>query len=247
MSHVPDVLCLSVSPALTCFNRPLLRELSHVSVVAQWEYTQSLDEPCSLDSALVLLHDYLKQSDRPVHLIGHGLSGTLGLLYARLHPERVRSLSLLSVGVYPTVDWQAHYYVQRQLFKCSRTFVLTQTVMNLFGSQCPLMTKRLVAVLEKDLDTSPSSHSICGQQYIPPGGVPVPLMVSRGEFDVVIDPNALEQWQPWFKDGDFQWECSGGLHFFQYSHPHKVAQQICNFWNSLSLESSLQLVSSTRH
>ncbi len=245
MSTIPDVLCLSASPALKCFNRPLLRELSITHIVAQWEYSQSQDEPCSLDAAVVLLHDYLKSFDRPIHLIGHGLSGTLGLLYARLHPERVRSLSLLSVGVYPTIDWQAHYYVQRQLFKCSRTFVLTHVVTTLFGSQCPLMVKRLVAVLEEDLDTSPSPHSICGQHYIPPEGVPVPLMVSRGEHDVVIDPNALEQWQPWFKECDFQWECSNGLYFFQYTHPHKVAQKLRDFWNLLNPEPSLQLMSSS--
>ncbi|MEM9449171.1 MAG: alpha/beta hydrolase [Cyanobacteria bacterium P01_E01_bin.6] len=243
MSYVPDALCLSVSPALKCFNRPLLRELSKASTVAQWEYQQSPDEPCSLDIALVLLHDYLKPLDHPVHLIGHGLSGTLGLLYSRLHPERVRSLSLLSVGVYPSIDWQAHYYVQRQLFKCSRSFVLTQVVMNLFGRQCALMTKRLVSVLEQDLATSPSAHSICAQHYLPPGDSPVPLMIGRGEQDVVIDPNALEQWQPWFKEDDFQWECPGGLHFFQYSHPHKVAQQIEDFWADLSSKSLAQLVS----
>lgn len=241
MSHPPSALCLSVSLALQCFNRPLLRELSQFSAVAQWEYSQSPDEPCSFDKALVLLHDYLKPLDRPIHLIGHGLSGTLGLLYARKHPERVRSLSLLSVGANPLIDWQAHYFSQRQFLKCSQAFILTQVVNNLFGSQCPLMTQRLVALLEHDLDTSISPHSICSQQHIPPGDVPVPLMVGRGENDVVIDPNALDQWQPWFKDSDFQWECSGGLHFFQYSHPVKVARQIQAFWLSLNPEATSQL------
>ncbi|MEB3210102.1 MAG: alpha/beta hydrolase [Leptolyngbyaceae bacterium] len=244
MSNVCDAVCLNVSPALKWFDRPLLRELSQYGSIAQWEYEQSPDEPCSLDTALVLLHDYLKHRDRPIHLIGHGLSGTLGLLYARQHPEHVRSLSLLSVGVYPSIDWQAHYYVQRQLFRCSRTFVLTQVVTNLFGRHCTLMTKRLIEVLEKDLETSPSGHSVCGQHYIEPGGVPVPLMVGRGEHDIVIDPNALEQWQPWFKECDYQWECPDGLHFFQYSHPHKVAQHIVEFWKSLSPDGVARAVSS---
>lgn len=234
MSHVPDVLYLSVSPALQCFNRPLLRELSKLSTISQWEYSQSPDEPCSFDKALVLLHDYLKQLEHSIHLIGHGLSGTLGLLYARRHPERVRSLTLLSVGAHPAVDWQAHYHAQRQLFKCSQTFLLTQIVNHLFGRQCTPMAKRLVAVLEDDLKTSLSPHSFCSQSHISPGGVPVPLMVGRGEHDSVIDPNALEQWQPWLKDTDVQWECSGGLHFFHYSHPVKVARQIQAFWHSLA-------------
>jgi pimeloyl-ACP methyl ester carboxylesterase len=237
MSKIPDAVCLNVSPALKWFNRPLLRELSNQGQsVVQWEYEQSPDEPCSLDVALVLLHDYLKKCDRPVHLIGHGLSGTLGLLYSRRYPKHVRSLSLLSVGVFPSIDWQAHYYIQRQLFRCSRTFVLTQVAINLFGRHCPPMTKRLVEVLEKDLETSPSAHSICSQHYLKPESTPVPLMVGRGELDVVIDPNALEQWHPWFKECDFQWECPNGLHFFQYSHPNLVAQRILGFWNSLQLD-----------
>ncbi len=240
MSHASDALYLSVSPALKCFNRPLLRELSKLMTISQWEYSQSSDEPCSFDKALVLLHDYLKQCDHPVHLIGHGISGTLGILYSRCYPERVRSLSLLSVGAHPLIDWQAHYYAQRQLFKCSQTFVLTQVATTLFGSQCPFMLKRLVVVLEHDLNTSLSPHSLCQSLHIPAGGVPVPLMVGRGEDDVIIDPNALEQWQPWFKEQDFQWECPSGLHFFHYSHPVRVARQMYAFWNSLGLEPASQ-------
>ncbi|MEL6225218.1 MAG: alpha/beta hydrolase [Cyanobacteria bacterium J06627_8] len=243
MSNVPDAVCLNVSPALKWFDRPFLRELSKRASIAQWEYTQSPDEPCSLDKALILLHDYLKHFDRPVHLIGHGLSGTLGLLYSRQHPKHVRSLSLLSVGVFPSIDWQAHYYVQRQLFRCSRTFVLAQVAKSLFGRQCELATRRMIEVLEKDLDTSPSAHSICYQHYMKPGCAPVPLMVGRGELDVVIDPNALEQWQPWFKECDFQWECPDGLHFFQYSHPHRVALKIWEFWNSIPSQSLPHLMS----
>ena len=32
---------------------------------------------------------------------------------------------LLSVGAYPVVDWQAHYYAQRQLLPYSRQMQLT--------------------------------------------------------------------------------------------------------------------------
>jgi len=34
----------------------------------------------------------------------------LGWLYTRHYRQRVRSLTLLGVGVYPGIDWQAHYY-----------------------------------------------------------------------------------------------------------------------------------------
>lgn len=104
MSQLPEALWLNVSPALEKLDRPLLKHLSQHLSIAQWQYCQTPDEPMSLEIALVLLHDYLKHHDRPIHLLGHGTGGLLGLLYTRQHPERVRSLTLLSVGVYPAVD-----------------------------------------------------------------------------------------------------------------------------------------------
>ena len=91
MSKLPNVLMLNVSPSLKGFNQLLMRRLSWQVAIAQWEYCQSQDEASSSEVALILLHDYLKASDHPVHLIGHGISGLVGLLYARRHPERVKS------------------------------------------------------------------------------------------------------------------------------------------------------------
>jgi hypothetical protein len=92
LSNVPEALCLSVSPHLQVFDRPLLQSLAKHITIAQWEYQQMPDEPCSFDIALALLHDYLKQRDCPIHLIGHGISGLLALLCAQRHPAHVRSL-----------------------------------------------------------------------------------------------------------------------------------------------------------
>jgi len=39
------------------------------------------DKASLLDVAVLLLHDYLKSNDQPVHLIGHSTGGLLGLLY----------------------------------------------------------------------------------------------------------------------------------------------------------------------
>ncbi|MGJ3253530.1 MAG: alpha/beta fold hydrolase [Elainellaceae cyanobacterium] len=231
----PDALCISVSQSLKRFDCSVLRTLSSSLSVGQWEYQQSPDEPCSFETALVLLHDYLKQCDRPLHLIGHGISGTLAILYARRYPNRVRSLTLLSVGAHPAIDWQAHYYIHRQLLNCSRSFVLTQVVTNLFGSQSKSMTQRLVSVLERDLDTSVSPHSLIRRTSIPPGGVPVPMFIGRGEYDVVIDPHEFEQWKSWLKVGDRLWECPDGRHFFHHSHASKTAEQILDFWQVVSL------------
>lgn len=243
MSQSPDALWLSVSPALRGFDRPLLNHLSQQVAIAQWEYSQTSDEPMSLEIALALLHDYLQQQDRPLDLLGHSTSGLLGLLYARRHPERVRSLTLLSVGVHPAIDWQAHYYVQLQLLPLPRATILAQTVYNLFGYQTRLIPRELMQILERDLSSSLSPHTLYHRVSIIPGGVSVPLFVGGSQDDIIIDPNLLQGWQMWLKEGDRLWQCPNGRYFFHYFYPQTVSEQIVNFWRSLgsSYQASMNL------
>ena len=236
---LPDVLWLSVSPALRQFDRPLLQKLSQSQSVARWEYSQTLDEPNSFDAALVLLHDYLKQRSHPIHLIGHSTSGLLGLLYARQHPERVKSLTLLSVGVHPAVDWQAHYYAQAQFLNCSRLMLLTQMVHNLLGRQPQSMTQAWVKVLDRDLLTSLSPHTLFQRMSIPPAHVSIPLMVCGGSDDIIIDPMLFQGWRDWMKAGDRLWLCPRDEYFFHYNQSELTGEQILSFWSSLQTPNNL--------
>ena len=233
MSKQPNVLWLNTSPSFLRFEQPLLRYLSNQLLIGQWEYSQHQDEGSSLDIALTLLHDYLKSRNQPIHIIGHSTGGWLGLLYARKHPERVRSLTLLGVGVNPAVNWHIQYYSLLKILPCSRQIILAQMVRNLFGDQGHENTKALVRILERDLGTSPSPHSLYQQVSTSAGGVSVPLMVCGSRDDVIVDPNSLYGWQTWLKDGDRLWECPQGHHFFHYFHPQKVGRQVLRFWKSL--------------
>jgi pimeloyl-ACP methyl ester carboxylesterase len=238
MSNLPEALCLSASPHLQVFDRPLLQFLAKQEAIAQWEYQQTPDEPCSLDIALVLLHDYLKHRHQPIHLMGHGVSGLLALLYAQQHPERVRSLTLLSVGAYPAVDWQAHYYAQRQLLPCSRQMLLARMINMLFGHSSQFMTKALVKILEKDLDNSLSPHSLIKCLSLAPIRIAVPLLVCGSVDDVVVDPHQLRSWRSYFSREPSAisqlWVCPGGRYFFHYFYPQQVGETVLNFWQSLS-------------
>jgi pimeloyl-ACP methyl ester carboxylesterase len=233
MSSLSKVLCLSASEALRGFDRPLLRYLAQHTPIEQWEFSQSQDESSSLDVALVLLHDYLKPQPQPVHLIGHGINGLLGVLYARQYPERVRSLTLLSVGVYPAMDWQAQYYFNRNFLGCSRQTLLAQMATSLFGSQDRYWLAGMVDILEKDLNFSLSPHSLIAQMHLAPGSVPVPLLVCGSEDDAIVDVNALREWQNYFKESDRTWICPSGRYFFHYFHPQVVGEQILSFWESI--------------
>ncbi len=235
MSKIPDVLWLNTSPSLQIFNQRLIRYLSRKVLIAEWDYFQTPDEPCVLDIAVTLLHDYLKSLNRPIHLIGHSTSGLVGLIYARKYPERVKSLTLLSVGFHPTIDWQAHYYVHRNLLPSSRQIILTNMVKSLFGEQGRKTTQNLVRILERDLDLSPSPHSLLKRQTMVPRGVNVPLMVCGSHDDVMIDQNLIRGWQPFLKPEDRIWESPEGGYFFHYFYPLNVAQPLLEFWQKNSL------------
>lgn len=231
MSKKIESIWINTNPSFQRFETPLIRYLSRYTTIPRWEYYQNQDEPCSLDIALVLLHDYLKSLAQPINLIGHSTGGLLGLLYARRYPHKVKSLTLLGVGFHPAVDWQAHYYVLRQLLPCSQEVILTQMVQKIFGYQGKYNTQGLVNILQKDLETSPSSHSLHQTYSIPPEGVSMPLMVCGSQNDSIVDINSLRGWQEYLKPEDTLWECPQGYHFFHYFYPQEVGRQVLKFWN----------------
>ncbi len=227
-----DALWLNVSPALQRLDGKLLKCLARHYNLSHWSYRQTCDEPSSLEIALTLLQDYLKVKNRPIHLFGHGIGGLLGLLYARRFPGRVKSLTLISVGVNPMVDWQAHYYTRLEKLPCSRYQVLTQMAYSLFGYQAKPLIHGWINLLEADLASSPSPHSLLRRVSLFPGKVPVPLMVCGGQDDAIVDPTQIYGWRPWLKPEDRLWICRHGRYFFHHDFPQQVASQILSFWET---------------
>jgi len=234
MSQLPDAFWISVSPALQGFDRPLLKLLSQHTLIAQWEYIQTPDEPNSLETALVLLHDYLKHRDRPAHLLGHSTGGLLGLIYAHQYPERVRSLTLLSVGVNPAVDWQSHYYAQRRLLPQDQPTILRQMVYGLLGHSSKDTTETVLKLLEQDLYYSLSLHNLVKSMSLSPISVDIPLLVCGSADDLVIDPNQLHGWQHHLHHPVSRlWVCPSGRYFFHYFYSQQVNEQIVQFWDTV--------------
>lgn len=230
MSNQPESLWLTASPTLQCFDKPLLHQLSQNLRMGQWTYYQSQDEPCSLDTAVGLVHDYLQNCDRKIHLIGHSTGGLLGLLYAAQYPEKVKSLTLLGVGIHPGVNWHAHYYALRQLLPCPRQQVLTQMAHTLLGHQSQRTTQALATLLEQDLDTSLSPHSLYKRVSLPPTAVTVPLLVCGSQNDAIVDSQQILAWKSHLKKSDRIWLASQGHHFFHYFYPQEVGRVILQFW-----------------
>jgi pimeloyl-ACP methyl ester carboxylesterase len=211
-----------------------VRHVSRCLPLAYWEYHQHQDEASSLEIANTLLHDYLKSLSEPVNLIGHGTGGLLGLIYARRYPHKVKSLTLLGVGANPAVDWQAHYYHIRKLLPCSQEIILARMVKMLFGYQDRINTQRLVKILQQDLNTAPSPHSLYQQGSISAGRVSMPLMVCGSENDGIVDSPALQRWRNYLKEEDVLWINPMGHHFFHYFFPEVVAKQVIKFWHGVN-------------
>ncbi|MGH1395202.1 MAG: alpha/beta fold hydrolase [Trichormus sp.] len=230
MSDDLDVVWISSSHVLQRFDKPLLQYISQYVNVAQWEYRSSKDEGSSIDEAVTLLHEFLSQCPHPINLAGHGAGGAIALTYARRFPQKVRSLILLAVASQPANTWHAHYYLQRQVFTMSREQVLACSVRHLFGEQPHNTTKKLVAVLDKDLEQTPLLHSLFKLIELPQGGVSMPMMICGSKNDPIVNPPALQNWLHYFKPEDHLWECPKGYHFFHYFYAQQVGEKMLNFW-----------------
>jgi pimeloyl-ACP methyl ester carboxylesterase len=244
MNGVPDVVWVSASAGVKVFDRPLVQYLARQMTIAQWQYEQTPDEASSLAIAVDLLHQYLQTQPHPIHLAGHGMSGVVALLYARCYPERVKSLSLLSVAAQPAITWHVHYYIQRKLLSYSREQVLARMVRDLFGQDLPFHIQAYMALLDRDLETSPSLHSLYELVQLPKGGVLVPLLVCAANDDSVINRRSHAQWSRMLKLDDRLWRCPSGRHFFHYLHPEQVGNELFRFWESVTLQKRSLLIAS---
>jgi hypothetical protein len=105
----------------------------------------------------------------------------------------------------------------------------------LFGYHSRPITREFKQILDKDLISSLSPHTLYQRISIFPGGVEAPLLVCASQDDAVIDPNLLAGWQPWLKESDRTWACPQGRYFFHAFHPQQTGQQILDFWRSQPL------------
>jgi pimeloyl-ACP methyl ester carboxylesterase len=225
-----DALWLTVTPSLSCFDQPLLQQLSKTKVIANWQYRYGLDEGGCLDNAIEMLNLYLTDREDPIHLIGHGMGGTLALLFSQRYPDKVRSLTIMGVAEQPAVTWHAYYYVQRQTFSCSPQQILVRLVRNLLGDTLPHPIGHLVAALRKDLEQGLSPHSVLKIGAIPQGGVAMPLLICSATEDPIVHLSAVVDWNKWLKPQDELFWVSGKMHFFHYFYPERLSNQIQKFW-----------------
>jgi pimeloyl-ACP methyl ester carboxylesterase len=235
-------LWVGTNPSLQCFHRRILGVLDQEFPLKYWEYSQTPDEPGSLEVALALLHNFVKTSDQPMHLIGHGLGGVLALSYARRYPARVASVVLISVAAQPIITWQSYYYQQLATIYCRRDAVLQLVAGWISGIHCPRYVQHLADRLDRDLLEAPSSTSLLQQDSpLSQGNIPQPLMVCGAVDDPVLMGSIFSNWTHYLKPGDRFWHQPEGGHFFHHQYADGLGLKVRDFWRQLT-PSKLQCV-----
>ncbi len=236
MSIYGEAIWVSGSPSLINLSTPLIKKLAKHTNISVWEYIQTVDEAACMDTAVELLHSYLKTKHAPVHLIGHGIGGTIALMLARKYPAFVKSLTLLSVAAQPAKTWHVNYYQQRQIYTISKSEALFNTLNNVFRNKYPCCLHNLIDNFYRDLDNLPLMHSLIKIESLPSKGVLMPLMVCGGQIDMILGYPDFHEWKKYLQTGDILWKCPQGGHFFHYFYPEIVKKQIVHFWQSHKLE-----------
>lgn len=245
MSIYGDAVWVSGSPSLRCLSSPLIHKLIKYVNISGWEYLQLLDDSACIDTAVTLLHSYLVTKKLPVHLIGHGIGGTISLIFARKYPQFVKSLTLLSVAAQPAKTWHVNYYQQRQIYTVNKAEALLNTLHHVFRDKFPCYLHNLVDNFYRDLDNLPLMHSLFEIERLPLGGVSMPLMVCGGQIDMILTYPDLYEWKKYLKPEDILWKCPQGGHFFHYFYPEIVSQKISNFWREHKLDVRTKYVVTT--
>ena len=76
-----QILWIDVQPSLYCLFKRTAQTLGQNFEVKRWSFEHDLDESCDVEIVHSLMRQTIENSSTPVHLVGHGVSGTIAYLY----------------------------------------------------------------------------------------------------------------------------------------------------------------------
>ena len=224
------IVWVDLQPSLYCLFKRTAQALSQQYGVKRWSFEHDLDESCDVDIIHALLKQTVENSSEPVHLVGHGISGSVAYLYAKKYPKNISSVSLLSVDVQSSNQWTSHYQSMRSQLPCSRFHILSHLSRLLIDTHADHVQIIIARLLAKCLDNDFVSGSIVGQTQIENlDQIKVPVLVINGSKDFVIDQCSYERWQQYLKPGDCYQRMNSGRHFFPFSEWSQTAKMIESF------------------
>ena len=224
------ILWIDLQPSLYCLFKRSAQNLSQHFEVKRWSFEHDLDESCDVNVVHSLLRQTIENSSVPIHLVGHGLSGTIAYLYVQKYPKNIASASLLSVDVQSTNQWTSHYQCMRSQLSCSRFQILSHLSRLLINTQADHVQNIMTRILAKCLDNDFVNGSIIQNPKIDNlVKVTTPILVMNGESDFVVDCYSYQRWQQHLKPGDCYQKIKDGRHFFPFEKWRETTKMIESF------------------
>ena len=224
------ILWIDLQPSLYCLFKRTAQTLGQNFKVKRWAFEHDLDESCDVEVVHRLLRQTIENCSTPVHLIGHGISGTIAYLYAQKYPKNISSVAVLSVDTHSTNQWTSHYQSIRSKLPCSRFHILSHLSRILVERQTEQVGHILTRLLAKCLDNDFVYGSIFKSQTITNlNKAEVPILVINGEKDFVVDEQSHDRWRHYLKPGDCYQKVANGRHFFPFTEWSQTAKMIESF------------------
>ncbi len=228
--NTSQILWIDLQPSLYCLFKRAAQTLDQHFKVKRWSFEHDLDESCDIEGVHSLMRKTIENCPTPVHLIGHGISGTIAYLYAQKFPKNISSVSVLSVDTLSTNQWTSHYQSMRSQLPCSRFHILSHLSRLLIDRQTEQVSNIVTRLLAKCLDNDFVYGSIVKSQPITNlDKAEVPILVINGEKDFVVDEQSHDRWRHYLKPGDCYQKIADGRHFFPFTEWSQTAKKIESF------------------
>ena len=225
-----QILWIDLQPSLYCLFKRTAQSLGQHFEVKRWSFEHDLDESCDIEIVHGLMRHTIENSSDPVHLVGHGISGTIAYLYAQNYPKNISSVSVLSVDTRSTNQWTSHYQSMRSKLPCSRFHILSHLSRLLVENQTEHIVSIMAGLLAKCLDNDFVHGSIIKSQPITNlNKAEVPILVINGEKDFVVDEQSDNRWNHCLKPGDCYQKVANGRHFFPFTEWSQTSKMIESF------------------
>ena len=225
-----QILWIDLQPSLYCLFKRTAQSLGEHFKVKRWSFEHDLDESCDVEVVHSLMRQTIENCSTPVHLVGHGISGTIAYLYAQKYPNNISSVSVLSVDTHSTNQWTSHYQSMRSQLPCSRFHILSHLSRQLVDRRTEQVGNIVTRLLTKCLDNDFVYGSIITSQPITNlNKAEVPILVVNGEKDFVVDEQSDIRWRQCLKPGDCYQKIANGRHFFPFTEWRQTAKMIESF------------------
>lgn len=224
------ILWIDLQPSLYCLFKRTAQSLGQQFEVKRWSFEHDLDESCDIEIVHSLLKQTISNYSDPVHLVGHGISGTIAYLYAQKYPEYILSASVLSVDTHSMNQWTSHYHRMRSQLPCSRYHILSHLSSLIVNNDTEQVRNIVTRLLARCLDNDFVYGSIIKSQRIENvNKANVPILVINGEKDFVVDEQSYDRWKHYLKPGDCYRKIANGRHFFPFTEWSQTSNMIETF------------------